>query len=166
METKTKGRQNLSALNETEPNGGGDCGQTFNLIEIGRDMMANIDGLSCKTDEFKLTVNATDYNAAGDTLFVFLTNTRGYSDHRVYGIYSVSRNADIVNDLLYQTYTDYAGMSGGRGQMNFENFKPNSSNASTTFLSGDSDGMHFLRLRSVSKIYKRYPDQLCQVELE
>lgn len=143
METKTKGYQNLTALNEAEPNGGGDCGQSNNTIELGRDMLAAIDAAGCKTDEFKITLGASDFNAAGDTLFIYLTNTGSYSDHRIYGIWSGSAGADIVNQLQYQTYTDFSAMPSGRGQMNYEFFKPNSSNASTTALNGNWDGMYF-----------------------
>ncbi len=143
METKTKGYQNLTALSESEPNGGGDCGEANNSIELGRDMLANVDASGCKTDEFHLTLNASDFNAAGDTLFIYLTNTGGYSDHRIYGIWSGSLGSDIVNQLQYQTYTDFSQVLSGRGQMNYDFFKPNSSNASSTYLNGDWDGMYF-----------------------
>lgn len=143
METKTKGYQNLTALNEAEPNGGGDCGEANNTIELGRDILANVDASGCKTDEFHLTLNASDFNSAGDTLFIYLTNTGGYSDHRIYGIWSSFANADIANQLQYQTYTDFSSVLSGRGKMNYDFFKPNSSNASTTYLSGDWDGMYF-----------------------
>lgn len=49
-----------------------------------------------------------------------MNNTGGYSDHRIYGLWSTSRSADIVNDIQYQTYTNYDNMPSGRGQMNFE----------------------------------------------
>lgn len=143
METKTRGWQNLSDLNEAEPNGGGDCGQGNNAIQLGRNMIANVDALGCRTDEFYLNISASDFNAAGDTLYIYLANTGGYSDHRIYGIWSASRSMDIIGDLRYQTYTDFSNMPSGRGQMNFEFFKPNSNNASSTFLNGDWDGMYF-----------------------
>jgi alpha-amylase len=50
---------------------------------------------------------------------------------------------DIVNDLLYQTYTNFNAVASGRGQMNYDFFKPNNANAATTFLNGDWDGMYF-----------------------
>jgi glycosidase len=144
METKTTGWQGLGAQNESEPNGGGDCGAGFNNTQLGRDMLATVDGVGCKTDEFKLTISSSDYNAAGDTLYIYLNNTGStYSDHRIYGIWSTGRSMDIVNDVLYQTYTNFSNMPSGRGQMNYEFFKPNSSNASSTYLSGDWDGMYF-----------------------
>lgn len=143
-ETNTTGFQGLPSQSETEPNGGGDCGQPNNNIQLGRDMNATVEtNTGCNTDEFHLNISTSDFNAAGDTLFIYLNNSGGYSDHRIYGIYSAPRSQDIVNDLLYQTYTDFSNMPSGRGQMNFEFFKPNSTNASTTFLNGDWDGMYF-----------------------
>lgn len=143
IETKTRGFQNLAALNESEPNGGGDCGEGNNTIQLGRDVLANVDGSGCKTDEFHISLTASDFNAAGDTLFIYLTNTGAYSDHRIYGIWSSSVGADIVSQVQYQTYTDFSSVQSGRGQMNYDFFKPNSSNASTQTLSGDWDGMYF-----------------------
>ncbi|MBL7729900.1 MAG: hypothetical protein JNM88_01890 [Chitinophagaceae bacterium] len=144
MQTNTVGFLGLPALSEAEPNGGGDCGQPNNNTQLGRDLNAVVETTTgCNTDEFHLLINPGDYNPAGDTLFIYLTNTGGYSDHRIYGVWSASRGADIVNDVIYQTYTDYSNMPSGRGQMNFESFKPNTANAATTFLNGDWDGMYF-----------------------
>lgn len=144
MQTNTVGFLGLPALTEAEPNGGGDCGQPNNNLQLGRDLNAVVETTTgCNTDEFHLLINPGDFNPAGDTLFIYLTNTGGYSDHRIYGIWSSSRGADIVNDVIYQTYTDYSNMPSGRGQMNFEFFKPNTANAATTFLNGDWDGMYF-----------------------
>lgn len=145
MQTAVKGYQNLPALTETEPNGGGDCGQGNNDIVLGVDMNATVEtGGSCNTDEFHLNLTASDFNAAGDTLFIYLTNPNGnYSDHRIYGLYSAARSADIASEVLYQTYTNFNGLPSGRGQMNYNFFKPNDANASTTYLNGDWDGMYF-----------------------
>jgi Alpha amylase, catalytic domain/Secretion system C-terminal sorting domain len=144
MQTNTVGYQGLPDLNEAEPNGGGDCGQPNNNISLGKNLFANVEtGGGCGTDEFHLEITAADFNPAGDTIFIYLNNTGGYSDHRIYGIWSSSRGADIVNDVLYQTYTNFNNMPSGRGQMNYDFFKPNNANASTTFLNGDWDGMYF-----------------------
>ncbi|RYE13371.1 MAG: DUF1939 domain-containing protein, partial [Sphingobacteriales bacterium] len=144
MQTTAKGFAGLPATAEAEPNGGGDCGQGNNPLILGQDVVVNVEtGGSCNTDEFHLTLAAGDFNAAGDTIQIYITNTGGYSDHRIYGIYSTSTNSDIAGQLLYQTYTDYSNMPSGRGQMNFEFFKPNSANASTNTLGGDWDGMYF-----------------------
>jgi len=144
MQTNTVGYQGLPDLNEAEPNGGGDCGQVNNNILLGKNMLVTVEtGGGCNTDEFHLQLNPGDFDPAGDTIFIYMNNTGGYSDHRIYGIYSSSRATDIVNDLLYQTYTNYNSVASGRGQMNYDFFKPNNSNAATTFLSGDWDGMYF-----------------------
>ena len=144
MQTNTVGFQGPPDLNEVEPNGGGDCGQPNNNIFLGKNMIATVETTTgCNTDEFHLLLNAGDFNPAGDTIFIYLNNTGSYSDHRIYGIYSSSRATDIVNDLLYQTYTNFNTVSSGRGQMNYDFFKPNNANAATTFLNGDWDGMFF-----------------------
>ncbi|RMG84464.1 MAG: T9SS C-terminal target domain-containing protein, partial [Bacteroidetes bacterium] len=144
METGTVGWQNLSDMSESEPNGGGDCGEPNNTITLGRNWLANVDGSGCLTDEFHLSLSASDFNAAGDTLFIYLSNLNGdYSDHRIYGIWSASAGADIVSQLKYQTYTDFTNMPSGQGSMNFENFKPNTGNAATTWLTGDWDWLWF-----------------------
>ena len=144
MQTSVVGYQGLPNLNEVEPNGGGDCGQANNNIFLGKDMIAAVETTTgCNTDEFHLHLSSGDFNAAGDTLVIFLNNTGGYSDHRIYGIYSSLRATDIVNDLQYQTYTNFTNMPSGRGQMNYDFFKPNTVNASTTYLNGDWDAMNF-----------------------
>jgi len=161
MQTNTVGFQGLPALTESEPNGGGDCGQPNNTAQLGRDMNAFVETTSgCNTDEFRLTLTAGDFNAAGDTLFIYLNNTGGYSDHRIYGVYSAPRGQDIVSDILYQTYTNYSGMPSGRGQMSFEFFKPNTANAATTFLNGDWDGMYFFY--DYDQFQKRTKDTLIE----
>lgn len=142
--TNRVGESALPALNEAEPNGGGDCSQANNVLPLGRNMLAVVEtSAGCNTDEFKLTLSASSFFAAGDTVFIYLNNTGGYSDHRIYGIWSSTRASDIANELLYQTYTNFNNLPSGRGQMNFESFKPNSTNASSTALSGDWDGMYF-----------------------
>ena len=145
MQTNTVGNQGLPNLNETEPNGGGDCGQPNNLVLLGKNMLATVETTTgCNTDEFHLVLNAADFNAAGDTLFINLNNTGGiYSDHRIYGIYSSSRGTDIINDLVYQTFTNFNNLPSGRGQMDYDFFKPNNSNASTTYLNGNWDTLYF-----------------------
>ncbi len=145
MVTSVRQFSGLPAQNEAEPNGGGDCAQPNNTISFGRFMYANVENNGgCGTDEFRLTIANGDFNPAGDSVFIYLNNTGGgYSDHRIYGIWSSARSADIVNELLYQTYTKFTNMPSGRGQMNFEFFKPNTANASTTYLDGDWDSMLF-----------------------
>lgn len=144
METKTVGWQGLPDTSEVEPNGGGDCGQGNNTITLGRNWTANIDASGCTVDEFHLNLQASHFNAAGDTLFIYLTNPNGdYADHRIYGIWSSSAGADIVGQLIYQTWTDFTSLPSGQGAANYENFRPNSTNASTTWLAGDWDWLWF-----------------------
>lgn len=144
METSLVGWQGLADTTEVEPNGGGDCGQANNTITLGRNWLANVDSSGCLTDEFHLNLQASDFNAAGDNLYIYITNLNSdYSDHRIYGIWSANADADIVGQLQYQTWTDFTSMPSGRGDMNYDNFKPNSSNASTTGLSGDWDWLWF-----------------------
>ncbi|HHB79831.1 MAG TPA: DUF1939 domain-containing protein, partial [Saprospiraceae bacterium] len=138
--TGTTGWQGLVDSTETEPNGGGDCSQINNDIILGRNYVATVETKgTCNTDEFHLNLKASDFDATGDTLFIYLSNQDGqYSDHRIYGIWSTSTNSDIAGQLVYQTYTDFT-MPSGQGAMNFESFNPNSSNVNTTHLAGDWD---------------------------
>lgn len=142
FETKTVGWKNLSALVESEPNGGGNCSQANNTTELGRDMNATVDASGCTIDEFHLNLGVSDFNAAGDTLYIYFgKRNSGYSDIRIFGIWSGPRSMDIIGDLKYQTYTDFSGLPSGQGAMNWSNFKPNSDRA--TSLEGDWDGMYF-----------------------
>ena len=144
MSTGQVGWQNLPDGAESEPNGGGDCGEPFNDITLGRNFLANVDGLGCKTDEFKLSLDVSDFDPAGDFLYIFITNQNGdYSDHRVYGIWNASAGADVVGQLDYQTYTDFTSLPSGQGAMNFENFRPHTGTASTEELGGDWNWMWF-----------------------
>lgn len=135
----------LGSVNEVEPNGGGDCGtQPNNDVILNQDMVATLfDWDGCWTDEFRLVLNASDFNAGGDALEIYLNNIGGYSDHRIYDIYyqpTVGPGFNInLNDLRYETYTDFTQLPSGQGGMDMENFRPNTANTATTFLSGDYD---------------------------
>lgn len=142
-ETNTTGFQNLPALNESENNGGGDCGQGNNAVQLGVDMIASVDNIGscgsfCGIDEFALNVTANDFNPAGDTIFMYLTNTGGYSDHYIAGCWNGS--ADVQSQIKVQTYTDFSSQPSGQGAMNYTNFKPN---GNPTQLSGPEDEMLF-----------------------
>jgi len=143
MQTNRIGWQSLSDTSEVEPNGGSDCGQINNSITLGRNFFAvNEDYLSCRTDEYHLSLTASDFYSAGDTIFIYFGNgSSDYSDMRIYGIWSGARNMDIASELIYQTYTYFTNMPSGLGSMNYENFKPNSTN--TTKLDGDWDWLWF-----------------------
>ncbi|OQY27121.1 MAG: hypothetical protein B6244_11600 [Candidatus Cloacimonetes bacterium 4572_55] len=141
MHTHTVGWQEKPDSTETEPNGGGDCGEANNAITLGRNFNAYTDETGCRTDEFALTLNASDYNASGDTLWIYLSNQGGgYSDHYIYGVWYDGAGADIQGSIKYQTYTDFTNMPSGIGGMNWQNFKPN---GNPTQLSGDWDGLWF-----------------------
>ena len=138
------------AITESEPNGGGDCGQPSNDVLLDQDIVGTLyDFSGCYTDEYHLVLDAADFNGGGDDLLIFLTNVAGgYSDHRIYGIYhqpadgSPGFNVNMA-DLKFQTYTDFTNLPSGQGGMNFENFRPNSANTSTTFMDGDFDSPLF-----------------------
>lgn len=140
-QTGEVGWQNLADdTDEEEPNGGGDCGTGGNgkVISLGRNYWAQIDDGSdgCFVDEFVLTLSAADFDAAGDELELYITNTGGYSDHYIYGIWSGAANADVVGQLDYRTWTNFYAMPSGQGGMNFESLRPNSNTASTEQLNG------------------------------
>lgn len=148
LKTGFAGNVNENENNSGNFNGGSDCGQGFNAININQEMIATLDDSSantgfCFTDEFKLTIQSGDFNASGDTLYIYMRNNGQYTDHKIYGIWNAAQSADISNQLQYQTYTNFASMPSGKGQMTFENFKPNSQNASTTYLAGDWDWLWF-----------------------
>jgi hypothetical protein len=154
-ETNVVGKQNLTDQTEVEPNGGANCtpNSPSTIVTLGRTMNATLEAgasVGCNVDEFQLNLSNADFNAAGDTITIYLTNTGngGYSDHRIYGIYRINTAGspaagDVVSQLQYQTYTNFSNLPSGRGGLNFEAFKPNTANASTTFLSGDWDSMLF-----------------------
>jgi len=142
-ETNTVGFQNLPEQAENEPNGGGDCGQGNTPVSLGIDYLANIDsdfncGSGCGIDEFALTIAASDFDPAGDSIYIYLNNTGGYSDHGIIGIWNGVQ--DIQSQVIYETYTDFTNMPSGQGSMNFLNFKPN---GNPTQLAGDLDAMLF-----------------------
>jgi len=138
VETNTVGWQGQADVNETEPNGGGDCGQGNNSISLGVNMVAETDDVSgCIIDEFHLNLSASDFNSAGDTIWVYMSNQGGnYSDHYIYGLWYDGTGADIQSSIKYQTYTDFTNMPSGMGSMNWQNFKPN---GNATDLAGDWD---------------------------
>ena len=139
FQTNTTGWQSLPDQSESEPNGGGDCSQANNDISLGINMNAiNEEYAGCRTDEFHLNLGASDFNPAGDTLYIYFSKLNSdYSDMRIYGIWSAPRNANIIDELVYQTYTDFSTLPSGQGGMNFENFKPNTTY--DTKLDGDWD---------------------------
>ena len=160
VETNTVGWQGLPDLSESEPNCNSDCDPagcsgnppgsvSSTTITLGRNYNASVDNtLPCNTDEFFLDLNVGDFDPNGDFLYIYLTNYTGdYSDHRIWGLWRHNDGAqngeNIVNELVYQTYTDFTSLPSGQGGMNYENFRPNSTNAATTWLAGDWDWLWF-----------------------
>jgi hypothetical protein len=146
IQTNTVGWQNQPNLWEFEPN----CSAgTNNNLQLGRDLFANLDGAGCLEDEFKLVLNSGSFNPAGDTLYIYLTNRDvtslgSYSDHYVsqiwYEAVSGTGGSNVQPSMKYQTYTNFANMPSGQGEMHWNNFKPN---GGPTQLSGDEDAMLF-----------------------
>ena len=135
MWTNRVGWQNLPDAFESEPNGGGGCGEPNNAITLGRNFLANVDASGCMIDEFALTLGNDDFYAAGDNLYIVIANLNGdYSDHYIFELWYNGSN--IQSALQYQTYTDFTAMPSGMGAMNYLNFKPN---GSPTQLAGDWD---------------------------
>jgi hypothetical protein len=142
-ETNVVGYQNMAAQAETEPNGGGDCGQGNTTVSLGVDYIANVDsdyncGSGCGIDEFALSISASDYNSSGDSIYIYLNNTGGYSDHTIIGIWNGTM--DIQSQIIFETYTDFTNMPSAQGTMDYTNFKPN---GNPTQLAGDFDAMLF-----------------------
>jgi Alpha amylase, catalytic domain len=86
-------------------------------------------------DEFKITLNASNYNIEGDTLVIQAINPCGdYTDHRISKVWYTTQNTDIANTsnwnsatykLQFQTFTDFSGLASGRGGNNWKSFRPN-----------------------------------------
>ena len=141
-QTNVVGWQGLPDTTESEPNGGGDCGEPNNSLQLGVNMNAWIDASGCAVDEFHISIGSSDFNDAGDTIYLYFGNRNSdYSDMEIYGIWYDGTNSDIVGSIEYQTYTDFSQMPSGMGNMNWSNFKPNLDNS--TYLEGDWDGMYF-----------------------
>lgn len=143
LQTKKTGWQNLPALTENEPNGGGQCNEPSTPTQLGRDMNANVDAFGCLIDEFKLTLSANDFFPTGDTLFLYWTNRNvnglgDYSDHLPFEIWHNGQN--VQPQMAYRTWTGFTNLPSGRGQMSWANFKPN---GNPTQLAGDEDAMYF-----------------------
>ena len=141
--TNRTGWQNLPDWYENEANNdGGGCGQGSDVIGLGRNMVAQVDGggcgNTCGVDEFELRFFPFQYFDTGDNIYINLTNTGGYSDHYISEIYYNGTN--IVDQLIYETFTDFTQMPSGRGGMNYLNFKPN---GNATNLGGEWDYMYF-----------------------
>ena len=145
FETNTVGWANLPDESESEPNGGGDCGEGNNQVNLGINYNCVEETTTgCNTDEFHLELEESDFDGMGDSLFIYIEEINGGGtgiDVRPYGIWSGSESADIIDDLVLQTRTDFSNLPSGQGAMNFLNFKPNGINPSC--LTGDWDYPYF-----------------------
>jgi len=151
FQTSVVGFQNLPAIIESEPNGGGGCNpsQPFQTVQLGVDILASIDNPSlCNIDEFHIPLQSTEFNSAGDFIEIYVEQINGGGDGidiRPYGIWSTSANngngADVIGLLAVQTRTNFSGLPSGKGGMNYLNFKPNGSQF--TCMTGDEEYPYF-----------------------
>jgi hypothetical protein len=139
--TKTGYGAGGDSLVETALNGGSDCAQPSDNIQLQKRMFAFIDnssGGACGVDEFKLTITSNDFFATGDNLFINIRNDKNVNaDQFIYGVWAAANSADVKDSLRYYTNTNFNNLPSGRGGMNWKNFKPN--NTATTCLCGDQD---------------------------
>lgn len=146
-QTNTIGYQNQPAIAQTRPDGGGDCGQGDMTAPLGVNInsaIADVSSGGCGTDEYHITLTNADFNPAGDTLFIYISNQSGqYSDHRIYGLWSGAANSDIASQLVLQTYTDFTHVASGQGQMNYSYFHPNGTNCSVLGMDWDYPSFYY-----------------------
>ena len=134
-------------INESEPNGGSDCGQPNKQIFLGRDIFAVQEvGGGCNTDAFYLNLGAGDFNSAGDNIEIYIEEVGGGGSGIDQRIYSIKRgpnanDPEIIQDLAVQTRTNFSGLPSGKGGMNYLNFKPNGSQF--TCMTGDEEYPYF-----------------------
>ncbi|MEM1215244.1 MAG: alpha-amylase family glycosyl hydrolase [Bacteroidota bacterium] len=149
---------------ETEPNEGigfGCSNGGSTTLPLATDMFANMDGLGCLVDEYKITLTAADIGA-GSNLYVYLQSPSGDGssiDIAPIGLYADPRTADIFSELSCETRTDFSNMPSGQGSMDYTNFKPNGSDP--TCLTGDWDYPYFFfdvdqRTASTQTVYNEW----------
>lgn len=151
FQTSVVGFQNLPAINEVEPNGGGDCnpGQPSQTIQLGVDILGYIDDpTTCSIDEFHLNLQSGHFNSSGDYIEIYVEQVNGGGtgiDIRPYGIWSTSANngsgANVIQLLAVQTRTNFYSLPSNQGGMFYRNFKPNG--ITPTCLVGEEDYPYF-----------------------
>ncbi|MBB3841520.1 hypothetical protein FHS57_005548, partial [Runella defluvii] len=134
--TATKGGSRWSPL--LSPDGSAtEQGGAF-TVDLGRNYETTIDN-NGDSDEFKVTITNADFNAAGDQLIIYMVNTNGYADQRIWKVWNGTADlvgksggtgaanvANVYNDVVeYHTYTDFSNMPSGLGNMNWDYFRPN-----------------------------------------
>ncbi|MEO8149386.1 MAG: alpha-amylase family glycosyl hydrolase [Bacteroidia bacterium] len=138
----------IGSVTETANNGGGLCGQGSDSIGLAQNVVATIDNGGCGIDEFKVVMDTTMFYAVGDKFYITMVNDNGdYSDHYIYSLYYDVNGAELKDTVIYQTNTNFGNMASGRGQMNYECFKPN---GNPTCLCGDWDTPFFFYDQAVT----------------
>jgi hypothetical protein len=111
--------------------------------QLGRNYLNAINS-NGDEDEFKVTVTANDFNAAGDFLIIQAINYDSeYSDHLPIDIwyqpangsnsYNVANYLDPFSSnykLVFQTYTNFNSMPSGRGALDWNGFRPHFTSSS------------------------------------
>jgi len=144
FQTSVVGFQNQPDLLEIEPNGGGNCGQPFQTVPLGVNLLATIDNpMTCSVDEFQIVITPSSYLAAGDFLEIYIEEIGGGGtgiDIRPFEIWYAPASGVGFNahsSLAAQTRTNFESMPSNLGGMNYLNFKPNGQEP--TCLTGDLD---------------------------
>lgn len=168
FQTSLVGFQNLPAINEVEPNGGGQCGQPNQLVPLGVDIIASIDGSGCTIDEFQIDLSDGQFNPAGDFVELYIEEIGGGGtgiDIRPFELYTNVQAGNIIGQLAMQTRTDFSGLPSQQGAMNYLNFKPNGINP--TCMTGDEDFPFFFfdvetRYQNSRDVYNEWSRWLVQ----
>lgn len=136
-----KSPPNGTFMSESQNNGGVLCGQAFDVVALGKRVNATIDNGGCGIDEYAITLDTSNFNSAGDVITISMINSNGdYTDHVIHSLYDATNVQELKDSILYQTATDFSFVQSGRGQMSWQNFKPN---GNPTNLNGDWDKMLF-----------------------
>lgn len=168
FQTSVVGFQNLPAINEVEPNGGGQCGQPNQLVPLGVDLLASIDASGCTIDEFQIDLLDGQFNPAGDFIELYIEEIGGGGtgiDIRPFELYTNVQGGNIIGLLAMQTRTDFTGLPSQQGGMNYLNFKPNGINP--TCMTGDEDFPFFFfdvetRYQNSRDVYNEWSRWLIQ----
>lgn len=131
-------------VNEVEPNGGAGCSEGFNDIPLITNFNGTIDAMMCTVDELRLTITPSDFDPAGDTLYIQVkANGGGYHDFRPFEVWNAAASANVVTQIVAQTATNFNNMPSGRGGMNYNAFRPNDSDVNFERLDGEWNTMYF-----------------------
>ncbi len=146
MYTNSVNSYNPTPIAEQEPNGGGTCGEASNTIQLATNFQGNIDAFGCTIDEIKLSLDSTDFDSAGDTVYIEIKNNGSYHDLRPYEVWSTSKSADVRESIVAQTRTDFSNLPSGLGEQHWDSFRPNNNTVSSELLNGDWNTMYFFMI--------------------